>query len=62
MGTRTVLDLLNAEMAIHAANTELENARYDIYSSLAQFIAATGRTRQAYDLNNTSIQGFEVQP
>lgn len=62
LGTRTVLDLLNAEMAIHAANTELENARYDIYSSLAQFIAATGRTRQAYDLNNTSIQGFEVQP
>lgn len=62
LGTRTVLDLLNAEMAIHAANTELENARYDIYSSLAQFIATTGRTRQAYDLNNISIQGFEVQP
>lgn len=62
LGTRSVLDLLNAEMAIHAANTELENARYDIYNSLAQFISATGRTRQAYDLNNISIQGFEVQP
>jgi len=62
LGTRTVLDLLNAEMAIHSANSELENARYDIYSSLAQFISATGRTRQAYDLNNISIQGFEVQP
>nr|NMI11722.1 RND transporter [Acinetobacter pittii] len=24
--------------------------------------AATGRSRQAYDLNNISIQGFEVQP
>lgn len=62
LGTRTVLDLLNAEMAIHSANSELENARYDIYSSLAQFISVTGRTRQAYDLNNISIQGFEVQP
>lgn len=62
LGTRTVLDLLNAEMAIHSANSELENARYDIYSSLAQFIAVTGRTRQAYNLNNISIQGFEVQP
>lgn len=62
LGTRSVLDLLNAEMAIHTANNELENARYDIYSSLAQFIAITGRTRQVYDLNNISIQGFEVQP
>lgn len=61
LGTRSVLDLLNAEMAIHTANTELENARYDIYNSLAVFIKATGRTRVAYQLNNISIQGFEVQ-
>ncbi|MBF9205504.1 RND transporter, partial [Acinetobacter pittii] len=31
-------------------------------SSIVQYIAATGRSRQAYDLNNISIQGFEVQP
>ncbi|TCM64387.1 adhesin transport system outer membrane protein [Acinetobacter calcoaceticus] len=62
LGTRTVLDLLNAEIAIHSASSELENARYDIYSSLAQYIGATGLSRQAYDLNNISIQGFEVQP
>jgi adhesin transport system outer membrane protein len=37
-----------------------ETARYDIYSSIVQYIAATGRSRQAYDLNNISIQGFEV--
>jgi len=62
LGTRSVLDLLNAEMAIHAAVEELENARYDIYVSLAQYIAVTGQSRQIYDLQNTSIQGFEVQP
>lgn len=62
LGTRTVLDLLNAEMAIHAAVEELENARYDIYVSLAQYIAVTGQSRQTYGLQNSSIQGFEVQP
>ncbi|GAB00853.1 RND transporter [Acinetobacter venetianus] len=62
LGTRSLVDLLNAEQAIHGANSELESARYDIYNSIAQYIATTGRSRQAYDLNNISIQGFEVQP
>lgn len=62
LGTRSLVDLLNAEQAIHGANSELETARYDIYSSIAQYIATTGRSRQAYDLNNIQIQGFEVQP
>ena len=62
LGTRTLVDLLNAEQAIHSANSEMESARYDIYASIAQYIAATGRSRQIYDLNNIKIQGFEVQP
>lgn len=62
LGTRTLVDLLNAEQAIHSANTEVETARYDIYSSIAQYISATGRSREAYGLNNFQIQGFEVQP
>ncbi|MNZ03694.1 Outer membrane protein TolC precursor [compost metagenome] len=62
LGTRSLVDLLNAEQAIHSANSELETARYDIYNSIVQYISATGRSRQAYDLNNISIQGFEVQP
>lgn len=62
LGTRSVLDLLNAEQAIHSSINELESARYDIYSSLVQYISTTGRSRNAYDLNNISIQGFEVQP
>ncbi len=62
LGTRSLVDLLNAEQAIHSANSELESARYDIYNSIVQYIEATGRSRQAYGLNNISIQGFEVQP
>lgn len=62
LGTRSLLDLLNAEIGIHTAVSELENARYDIYSSLAQYIATTGKSRHAYQLENLSIQGFEVLP
>jgi len=62
LGTRSVIDLLNAEIAIHTANSELENARYDIYSNLAHFIKVTGRSRDIYQLNHISIQGIEVQP
>lgn len=62
LGTRTVVDLLNAEQAIHGAAQEIESARYDIYSAIVQYIQVTGRSRDLYNLNNLSIQGFEVQP
>ncbi|TCM59858.1 adhesin transport system outer membrane protein [Acinetobacter calcoaceticus] len=62
LGTRTVLDLLNAEQSIHSTNMQLENLRYDIYDSLVQYIAVTGKTREIYQLNNISIQGVEIQP
>ncbi|KHF78789.1 Type I secretion system, outer membrane component LapE [Acinetobacter sp. neg1] len=62
LGTRSLVDLLNAEQAIHSANSELESARYDIYSGIVQYIEASGRSRQVYGLNNISIQGVEVQP
>ncbi|EFM0018163.1 TPA: TolC family protein [Escherichia coli] len=62
LGTRTVVDLLNAEQAIHSANMEIENNRYDIYANLVQFISTTGQSRNVYHLNRLSIQGVEVQP
>ncbi|MGN8008431.1 TolC family outer membrane protein [Acinetobacter sp. 742879] len=62
LGTRSVVDLLNAEQAIHSVAQEIETARYDIYSDLVQFIKITGRSRDLYRLNNTSIQGFQIQP
>ncbi len=62
LGTRTVVDLLNAEQVIHSTAQEIESARYDIYSAIVQYIQVTGRTRDIYALNSISIQGFEVQP
>ncbi|MDO7195161.1 TolC family outer membrane protein [Acinetobacter nosocomialis] len=62
LGTRSVVDLLNSEQAIHSAAQEIETAKYDIYSNLVQFIKITGRSRDLYHLNNTSIQGFQIQP
>lgn len=61
LGTRSVLDLLNAEMSIHTSSTELETARYDIYQTLANFIQLSGKSRHIYQLNNKLIQGFEVK-
>ncbi|RGD90455.1 TolC family protein [Acinetobacter sp. SWAC57] len=60
LGTRTVIDLLNAEQAIHGAAQEIEAARYDIYTALIRYIEITGRSRAVYQLNNTPIQGLEV--
>ncbi len=62
LGTRTAVDLLNAEQAIHSAAQEIENTRFDIYAAISRYIFITGRTRDVYDLNHISIQGFQVQP
>lgn len=62
LGTRSAVDLLNAEQAIHSAAQEIENARYDIYIAIVRYVFVTGRSRDLYDLNNISIQGFEIQP
>lgn len=62
LGTRSAVDLLNAEQSIHSAAQEIENARYDIYDAIVRFINVTGRSRDLYELNNIPIQGFEIQP
>ena len=62
LGTRTVVDLLNAEQSVHSVAQEIENARYDIFESIVQYIAVTGQSRQLYQLNNKTIQGIEIKP
>ena len=62
LGTRSAVDLLNAEQAIHSAAQEIENARFDIYDAIVRYIFVTGRSRDLYALNHISIQGFEIQP
>ncbi len=62
LGTRSAVDLLNAEQAIHGAAQEIENARYDIYGAIIKYLSVTGKSYDVYQLNNTSIQGFTIKP
>lgn len=61
LGTRTVLDLLNSEQEIQFAASERENARFDTWQNLVNYIGVTGRSRDIYALNDTSIQGIEIK-
>ena len=62
LGTRTAVDLLNAEQAIHSANVQIQTTRYDILDNLVQYILASGKTREVYALHDLMIQGVEIQP
>lgn len=62
LGTRTIVDLLNAEQAIHSIDQQIETTRYDIYLALVQYIYITGRSREVYNLNHASIQNLEILP
>ncbi|MDM1759012.1 MULTISPECIES: TolC family protein [unclassified Acinetobacter] len=61
LGKRSILDLLSSEQSFHSSRAERESARYDIYDTLAMYINVMGKSRDIYQLNNTKIQGFEVQ-
>lgn len=61
LGTRTVLDLLNSEQEMQFAASEKENARFDTWQNLVNYISVTGRSRDVYGLNDTSIQGIEIK-
>lgn len=61
LGKRSILDLLSSEQSFHSSRAERESARYDIYDTLAIYINVIGKSRDIYQLNNTKIQGFEVQ-
>lgn len=60
VGTRSVLDLLNAEQEVHQAAADQESARHDLWQGLVGYIAATGRNRDVYQLNGTSVHGIGI--
>lgn len=62
LGKRSILDLLSSEQSYQSSRLERESARFDIYDTIAVYINVTGKSRNAYHLNNIQIQGFEVQP
>ena len=62
LGTRSILDLLNAEQEIYQAATEEETVRHDLWQSVVSYIGVAGLGRSFYGLDNTTIQGLEVLP
>jgi len=62
VGTRSVLDLLNAEQEVYQAAADQETARHDFWLGLITYIGATGRSRQAYGLDSPPTEQVETQP
>lgn len=62
LGTRNVLDLLNAEQEIGQASEDLENARHDLLAAQLGQIVSAGLARDAFGLDGNTVQGVEIAP
>lgn len=62
LGSRTLLDLLNAEQELHRARIERNNSRHDLRRLQVDCLYAAGGLRKALQLNKPVVQGVEVQP
>ena len=51
LGTRNVLDLLNAEQEIGQSAEDLENARHDLWRARLAYLLASGAARTAFGLD-----------
>lgn len=61
LGTRTLLDLLNAEQELHQAAFDRVNATYDAWRLNVDCLYNSGRTRRAFGLDAASIRGMELR-
>ncbi len=62
LGTRSILDLLNAEQEIYMAAVDEENVRHDLWQGLISYVYAVGQSRAFYGLDNTTVQGIAISP
>lgn len=62
LGTRSLLDLLNAEQEIHQSRFDQENTRYDLYSLQIDCLYSAADIREAFNLEDSMVQGVSVQP
>lgn len=62
LGTRSLLDLLNAEQEFHAARVESVNNTHDLQRMQVDCLAAGGGLRHAFGLDNRSVAGVELVP
>ena len=62
LGTRSALDLLNAEQEIAQAAFDVVQNRHDAWAAQINFIDASGQARAVYGLEGTQVHGLEVLP
>jgi len=60
MGTRTLVDLLNAEQELHQARFDLVNTRHDIRRLQVDCLFNSGAEREAFGLSGTMVRGVEL--
>ena len=62
LGTRPLLDLLNAEQEIHQSRFDLANTQADLRRLQVDCLYSTGTLRSAYQIDHSTIQGVEILP
>src|SRR5690606_35992427 len=62
LGTRTLLDLLNAEQEYHQARFENANNIHDMRRMQVDCLYNSGRMREAFALNKIDIAGTQITP
>lgn len=62
LGTRSLLDLLNAEQEIHQSRFDQENTRYDLYRLQIDCLYSAADIREAFNLEDSMVQGVSVIP
>lgn len=60
LGTRTLLDLLNAEQELHQARFDQVNAVHDVRRLDTDCLYATGATRDSYALSGMVVRGVTL--
>lgn len=60
LGTRTLLDLLNADQELHAARFDISNIQYDLHRLNIDCAFNGGRMREAFSLEGQTVQGISL--
>ncbi|RLM28291.1 type I secretion protein TolC [Brenneria alni] len=62
LGTRTLLDVLNAEQEVFQARFTEQQTLIQLHQLQLDCLYSTGKMRSAFTLNNRTIQTVEIQP
>ncbi|MDX3927485.1 MAG: TolC family protein [Shinella sp.] len=62
LGTRTLLDLLNAEQELHAAEFETVNTVHDLRRLNVDCVFNSGSARKSFALEEATVRGVSLKP